>query len=84
MVTGATAGTGVISVATGISSVTQPTIALAAEDSSATGRAEFIQSVDTSKKIKGTASGANTAWNSKDSVTVLKSTTDVSVTKGNA
>ncbi len=32
--------------------------------------------------IKGTASGANTAWNSKDSVTVLKSTTDVSVTKG--
>lgn len=32
--------------------------------------------------IKGTASGANTAWNSKDTVTVLKSTTDVSVTKG--
>ena len=32
--------------------------------------------------VKGTASGANTAWNSKDSVTVLKSTTDVSVTKG--
>ena len=84
LATGATAGTGVISVATGISSVTQPTIALAAEDSSATGRAEFIQSVDTSKKIKGTASGANTAWNNKDSVTVLKSTTDVSVTKGNA
>ena len=82
--TGATAGTGVISVATGISSVTQPTIALAAEDSSATGRAEFVQSVDTSKKMKGTASGANTAWNSKDSVTVLKSTTDVAVTKGNA
>ena len=83
LATGATAGTGVISVATGISSVTQPTIALAAEDSSATGRAEFVQSVDTSKKMKGTASGANTAWNSKDSVTVLKSTTDVSVTKGN-
>lgn len=32
--------------------------------------------------IKATASGANTAWNNKDSVTVLKSTTDVSVTKG--
>ena len=32
--------------------------------------------------IKGTASGANTAWNNKDSVTVLKDTTDVSVTKG--
>ena len=84
LATGATAGTGVISVATGISSVTQPTIALAAEDSSATGRVEFVQSVDTSKKMKGTASGANTAWNNKDSVTVLKNTTDVSVTKGNA
>ena len=32
--------------------------------------------------IKATASGANTAWNSKDSVTVLKNTTDVNVTKG--
>lgn len=32
--------------------------------------------------IKGTASGANTAWNNKDSVTVLKDTTDVNVTKG--
>lgn len=32
--------------------------------------------------IKGTASGANTAWNDKDSVTVLKNTTDVNVTKG--
>ena len=63
---------------------TQPTIALAAEDSTATGRAEFIQSVDTTKKMKATASGANTAWNSKDSVTVLKDTTDVNVTKGNA
>ena len=80
--TGATAGTGVISVATGISSVTQPTIALSAEDSTATGRAQFVQSLTTSK-MKGTASGANTAWNNKDSVTVLKSTTDVSVTKGN-
>ena len=32
--------------------------------------------------IKATASGANTAWNSKDSVTVLTNSTDVSVTKG--
>ena len=63
---------------------TQPTITLAAEDSTATGRAAFIQSVDTSKKMKGTASGANTAWNSKDSVTVLTDSTDVNVTKGNA
>jgi len=32
--------------------------------------------------IKATASGANTAWNSKDSVTVLTNSTDISVTKG--
>lgn len=32
--------------------------------------------------IKATASGANTAWNNKDSVTVLTNATDVSVTKG--
>lgn len=32
--------------------------------------------------IKATASGANTAWNNKDSVTVLTNSTDVSVTKG--
>ena len=36
----------------------------------------------TTKYISGSASGANTAWNSKDSVTVLTNTTDVSVTKG--
>ena len=32
--------------------------------------------------LKATASGANTQWNNKDSVTVLKNTTDVNVTKG--
>lgn len=84
LATGATAGTGVISVATGISSVTQPTITLSAEDSTAAGRAQFIQSVDTSKKLKGTASSGNVEWNSKDQVTVLTNATDVSVTKGNA
>lgn len=31
--------------------------------------------------LKATATGANTQWNNKDSVTVLKDTTDVSVTK---
>ena len=36
----------------------------------------------TTTNIKATASGANTAWNSKDSVTVLTNSTDVSVTKG--
>lgn len=35
----------------------------------------------TTTYIKGSASGANVAWNSKDSVTVLKSDTDVNVTK---
>ena len=81
--TGATAGTGVVSVATGISSVTQPSITLSNDGVSGTDL-QYVESLDTSKKMKGTASGANTAWNNKDSVTVLKSTTDVSVTKGNA
>ena len=73
--TGATAGNGVISVATGISSVTQPTVALSAESSSATGRAQYIQSVNTTK-AKATAAGANVAWNSKDSVTAITGVTD--------
>jgi hypothetical protein len=77
----ATAGTGVISLVDGISSVTQPTIALSAEDSTATGRQKFVQELTTSK-IKGTASGAKTEWNSKDTVTVLTNGTNVSVTKG--
>lgn len=34
------------------------------------------------EKLVATASGANTTWNNKDSVTVLKSTTDINVTKG--
>jgi len=46
------------------------------------GTGSTITVTPTTTYIKGTASGANTAWNSKDSVTVLKSTTDVSVTKG--
>ena len=68
--TGATAGDGVISVATGITSVTQPTVALSAESSSATGRTQYVQSVSTTK-AKASASGGNVAWNSKDSKTVL-------------
>ena len=36
----------------------------------------------TTTNIKATASGANTAWNSKDQVTVLTNSTDVNVTKG--
>ena len=61
---------------------TQPTITLSAESSTATGRAEFVQSVDKSKKMKGTASSGNVEWNSKDSVTVLTDQTSLSVTKG--
>lgn len=37
----------------------------------------------TTTYVKGTASGANTAWNSKDAVTVLTSATDITVTKNN-
>ena len=73
--TGATAGDGVISVATGITSVTQPTVALSAESSTATGREQYVQSVSTTK-AKATASGANVAWNSKDSVTAITGVTD--------
>lgn len=46
------------------------------------GTGSTISVTPTTTYIKGTASGANTAWNNKDSVTVLKDTTDVSVTKG--
>lgn len=67
--TGATAGTGVISVATGITSVTDPSTTLSAESSSDTGRAQFIQSVSTTK-IKATASGGAVSA-SGDSVTAL-------------
>lgn len=82
LATDATAGAGVIEVATGISSVTPPTVSLTAESATAQGRAEFTQSLDTSKKIAGSASGAAVAWNDKDSVSVLKDTTSINVTKG--
>lgn len=36
----------------------------------------------TTKYVSGSATGGKTEWNSKDAVTVLKDTTDVSVTKG--
>lgn len=44
--------------------------------------AAVIGYTPTTKYVAGSASGANTAWNSKDSVTVLKDTTSLSVTKG--
>ena len=46
------------------------------------GSGSTITVTPTKVDISASASGANTAWNNKDSVTVLKSTTDVSVTKG--
>lgn len=46
------------------------------------GTGSTITVTPTKTYVKGTASGANTQWNNKDSVTVLKDTTDVSVTKG--
>lgn len=46
------------------------------------GSSSTITVTPTTTYIKATANGANTAWNNKDSVTVLKDTTDVSVTKG--
>lgn len=100
LATGATAGTGVISVATGITSATasgdnvtaltglgtpstatvlkgvkvtaQPTIAMALADSSATGKVAVITEVGASKtNIKATASGGAASFNSKDSKTVV-------------
>ncbi len=67
--TGATAGTGVISVATGITSITDPNTTLSAENSSATGRAQFVQSVSTTKISASASGGAVSA--SGDNVTAL-------------
>ena len=68
--TGAAAGTGVISVATGISSITDPTVSLSAESSAETGGPQYIQSVSTTK-LSASASGGGTDWESKDQKTVL-------------
>ncbi len=46
------------------------------------GSGSTVTVTPTTTYIKATASGANTAWNNKDSVTVLKSTTDVDVIRG--
>ena len=51
---------------------TQPTITLAANVSSATGRVELVSDVaGNTTNVKATASGANTAWNSKDAVSAV-------------
>ena len=72
---------------------TQPTITLSNDGVSGTD-VKYIESLDTSKKMSGSASGANTAWNNKDTVTavtgitsgtkVLTDGTTLTITKGNA
>ena len=74
--------------------ITQPTVTISSGSSGdvtvATGGTTKYMSASTSgtgvtpttTNIKATASGANTAWNNKDQVTVLTNATDVDVTKG--
>lgn len=98
--TGASSGTGVISVATGISTATaagdevtvitgydnptsqsvltgvqvttQPTVTLAQNDSTATGRVGVLTAASaTTTNIKATAESGGVAWNSKDQVTAV-------------
>ena len=103
LVTGATAGTGVISLTNAAGSTkhltataTNGAVAWANQKNQTVvtgyantttdnvlGEDTTIAAITPTKTyIKATASGANTAWNNKDSVTVLKSNTDVNVTKG--
>lgn len=61
--------------------ITQPTITLATNDSSSTGSIEIVASVSESNtNVKATASGANTAWNSKDSVNAITGYANPSIT----
>ena len=75
--------------------VTNPSITLSDSGNSgidfiASGTTKYMEATATgtavtpaTTNIKATASGANTAWNSKDQVTVLTNSTSLSVTKGN-
>lgn len=66
-------------------SVTNPTVTITTNGSTGpevVGDVDDITVAPTYKYMSGTASGANTAWNNKDSVTVLKSTTDVTTSRG--
>lgn len=65
-------------VLTGVKVTAQPTVALAKESSSATGRVQVADGV-----TSASASGTGVSFDSKDQVTVLTNSTDVSVTKGN-
>jgi len=76
LATGATAGTGVVNVATGISSATagDQTVTVGTND-----KVTAVTGIGT-----GTAAAQKITVGTNDKVTVLKSNTDVSVTKGNA
>ena len=75
--TGATAGTGVVSVATGVTSVSDVVTDIAFGDHALNGSKPVV-SVLSKTKISGSASGGNVAWNSKDQVTAV---TGVSASK---
>lgn len=66
-------------VLTGVKVTTQPTISLASNSSSATGRVQVATGISSAN-----ATGTGVTVGTNDKVTVLKNTTDVNVTKGNA
>ena len=85
LATGATTGTGVISVATDASVTTQPTVQLSSSPDQTSwtnvNSVKYVSGV-TQTKASATASGTSVSWNSKDQKTVLTNSTDVNVTKG--
>ncbi len=64
---------------TGVKVTAQPTVSLGSNGSSATGRVQVATGI-----TSASASGTGVTVGTNDKVTVLKDTTDVSVTKGNA
>lgn len=64
---------------TGVKVTSQPTVNLGTNSSSATGRVQVATGI-----TSASASGTGVTVGTNDKVTVLKDTTDVSVTKGNA
>ena len=64
---------------TGVKITAQPTVSLGSNSSSGTGRVQVATGISSAS-----ASGTGVTVGTNDKVTVLKDTTDVSVTKGNA
>lgn len=85
-ITLASGTTGDVTVATGIGAATTRYLSASASGTTVggTGTADAITAISpTTTYIKGTASGANTAWNNKDTKTVANyNDLDVNVTKG--